>query len=33
MPYILDSVENEASLGEQDSLRDVFGLYRERVVI
>ena len=34
MPYILDSVENEASLGEiADSLRDVFGLYRERVVI
>ena len=34
MPYILDSVENEASLGEiADSLRSVFGLYRERVVI
>ena len=34
MPSILHCVENEASLGEvADTLRSVFGLYRERVVI
>jgi methylmalonyl-CoA mutase N-terminal domain/subunit len=34
IPYILEAVKSEATLGEiSDALRDVFGEYREHVVL
>jgi len=34
MPFIVDAVKAEATLGEiSDAMRDVFGEYRETVVL